>query len=227
MLKKMSPIYLFIPFLTILLVTYYIIPRYPGCANSLSCIEDLSGTATRLKEGVFMDKKIILPAYLGDTNFAPSVLGEASGLPKHIFVDLTAQRLLAYEGGNLMYDFPVSSGKWNATPTGDFTIWIKLRYTLMTGGNSALGTYYYLPNVPYTMYFYNEAVPKSRGFGVHGAYWHNNFGHPMSHGCINLSTSDAEKLYLWAEPQSYQNVTYASAETPGTPITIYGQAPKE
>ena len=50
---------------------------------------------------------------------------------------------------------------------------------------------YYLRDVPYVMYFY-------RGYGLHGAYWHNNFGTPMSHGCVNLSVDDARWLYEWA-----------------------------
>lgn len=95
----------------------------------------------------------------------------------------------------------------------------------MSGGSRALGTYYNLPNVPYTMYFYNEETPKSRGFGIHGAYWHNNFGYPMSHGCINMRIKDVEKLYYWATPYSASNTTYATEEDPGTPIRIYGVAP--
>jgi lipoprotein-anchoring transpeptidase ErfK/SrfK len=59
----------------------------------------------------------------------------------------------------------------------------------MSGGSGA--DYYYLPNVPHVMYFYG-------GYGLHGTYWHNNFGTPMSHGCVNLSQTDAEWLYNWA-----------------------------
>ncbi len=53
------------------------------------------------------------------------------------------------------------------------------------------GPGYDLPGVPYTMYFY-------KGYALHGTYWHNNFGHPMSHGCVNLRTSDAGWLFNWA-----------------------------
>ena len=95
----------------------------------------------------------------------------------------------------------------------------------MTGGNKLLGTYYDLPNVPYTMFFSNDEIPKSRGFGIHGAYWHNNFGQPMSHGCINMKEEDVEKIYNWAEPTSTGGTTYATDEDLGTPIKIYGIAP--
>ena len=53
------------------------------------------------------------------------------------------------------------------------------------------GPDYYLPQVPYTMYFY-------KGYAIHGTYWHNNFGHPMSHGCVNMRTDDAAWLFNWA-----------------------------
>jgi lipoprotein-anchoring transpeptidase ErfK/SrfK len=54
------------------------------------------------------------------------------------------------------------------------------------------GEGYYLPDVPYTMYFYKD-------YGIHGTYWHDNFGTPMSPGCINMSKDDAEIVYNWAE----------------------------
>ena len=138
------------------------------------------------------------------------VLGETTG-DKRIEIDLTNQRLYAYESNNRVYDFLISSGKWGRTPTGTFNVWIKLRATKMEGGSKALRTYYYLPNVPYVMYFYNSSIPKYRGYGIHGTYWHNNFGHPMSHGCINMRTDEAGLLYNWA---------YV-----GIPVIIYGTAP--
>ena len=62
----------------------------------------------------------------------------------------------------------------------------------MKGGSKALGTFYDLANVPYVMYYY-------QGYGIHGAYWHNNFGHPMSHGCINMRPEEAGIVYSWAD----------------------------
>jgi hypothetical protein len=82
----------------------------------------------------------------------PQVLGQTSS-PKRIEIDLTNQRIYAYEGDRQVYNYLVSTGKWGRTPTGHFNIWVKLRYTKMEGGSQALNTYYYLPNVPYTMYF--------------------------------------------------------------------------
>ncbi len=155
------------------------------------------------------------------------VLGETTE-EKRIEVDLTNQRLSAFEGNRKVYDFLVSTGKWGRTPTGEFHIWIKLRYTRMSGGNKALGTYYNLPNVPYTMYFYNSDIPMQRGYGIHGAYWHNNFGHPMSHGCINMKPEEAGILYAWADPviPDGKSSVRAGDSNPGTRIIIYGKAPQ-
>lgn len=145
-------------------------------------------------------------------SYTAAVLGESASDSKRIEIDLSHQKLYAYDGNNLAYDLWVSTGKpWWATPTGEFRTWIKLGYQRMQGGSKALGTYYDLPNVPHIMYFYNENTPKWKGYGIHGAYWHNNFGQPMSHGCINLKLSDAEQLYKWAGV--------------GTKVVIYGQTP--
>jgi len=79
----------------------------------------------------------------------------------------------------------------------------------MSGGNKELGTYYYLPNVPYILFFYNDKVAKKQGYSLHGTYWHDNFGSPMSHGCINMKTTDVAEIFSWA------NI--------GTQISIYGK----
>ena len=133
-----------------------------------------------------------------------------------IEVDLSDQRLYAHEGDRIVYSFLISSGKWAPTPTGEFRIWVKLRYTKMEGGRRETNTYYYLPNVPYTQYFY-------KSYGLHGTYWHNNFGQPMSHGCVNLSIPDAEKLFYWTSPvvPDGKGVAYPSKNSPGTRVVIH------
>lgn len=133
----------------------------------------------------FQNQQITVPVQNSKTT-PETVMGDSTGTNKWIEVDLTNQRLYAMENGEKVMDFLVSTGKWGRTPTGSFQIWIKLRYTTMSGGSKALNTYYYLPNVPYTMFFYNKDYPKWVGYGIHGTYWHDNFGHPMSHGCINM-----------------------------------------
>ena len=160
------------------------------------------------KTAIFNNEEIKIPTDLLANENTSQVLGENSG-NKRIEVDLTTQQLLVYEGDKLIQTFLISSGLWDRTPTGTFKIWIKLKSAKMSGGSKELGTYYYLPNVPYIMYFYNDKTPKASGFSLHGTYWHHNFGHPMSHGCINMKTPDAEWLYSWADMD--------------TPIIIYGK----
>lgn len=196
------------------------------CANSVSCINDLSGTFEKGKGSTFMGRTVMLPESLTDLAKPRRVLGDTT-VTKHIFVDLSTQMLTAYEGTNVVMSFPVATGRWSPTPTGDFHIWVKLRYTHMEGGNPADGTYYNLYNVPYTMFYYNDEVPKAKGFSLHGAYWHNNFGHPMSHGCVNIRPEDAGKLFDWADPVNTDKITYASTDHPGTLVTITGITAEE
>jgi lipoprotein-anchoring transpeptidase ErfK/SrfK len=175
--------------------------------------------------------EIVVPKYLkdalltdADDSINTNVLGSDSkkNKEKRIEVDLGEQKLYAYEGDKQKMKFDVSTGKWAETPTGEYRIWTKLKYTLMAGGSKENNTYYYLPNVPYTMYFY-------QGYGIHGAYWHNNFGHPMSHGCVNMKIADAEKLFYWANPSLPENSSYVNADenNKGTRVIVYGQTPRE
>ena len=121
------------------------------------------------------------------------------GVKKHerwVDVDLTLQRAYAYEGRNLMRTFIVSTGiSAYPTVTGQYQIYVKYRYADMAGPG------YYLPNVPYVMYFYE-------GYGLHGTYWHNNFGHPMSHGCVNFTIEDAGWLFDFASVGTVVNLHY-------------------
>ncbi len=169
------------------------------------------------------------PPLLASIKQTNRVLGTTSASDKRIEVDLAAQRVYAYEGNRKVYDFLVSTGKWGATPTGTFRIWTKVRSQLMSGGSKSLGTYYYLPNVPWVQFFYNGAVAKSRGYSFHGTYWHNNFGHTMSHGCINMRISDAALLFDWTDPPVTNPkawATYPAAGAQGTEVIIYGVAPE-
>ena len=213
--------------LTAIIFAVFTLNTNSFCANQITCIKDLAGNYENTPEiAKFEGLDISNPRFITTSLQPNNVLGVRSE-EKRIEVNLTNQHLYAYEGSNLVMDFPVSTGKWGQTPTGTFEIWIKLRYTRMAGGNKEWGTYYNLPNVPYTMYFYNKEIPKTRGYGVHGAYWHSNFGHPMSHGCVNMKPEDAEKLYIWADPTSLSNTTYSDEDHPGTKIIIYGTAPNE
>lgn len=156
---------------------------------------------------MFQGRKIIPPKIdlaMDLSKSASSVLGATAAKgDKHIYVDLATQTLYAYQGKTEVMKTLISSGKWGRTPAGNFNVWTKLRATRMAGGEGADA--YDLPNVPYVMYFYND-------FGLHGAYWHNNFGHPMSHGCVNMRIVDAQKLFNWVDAPTSDQL--------GTPVSV-------
>ncbi|MBE7552860.1 MAG: LysM peptidoglycan-binding domain-containing protein [Anaerolineales bacterium] len=109
---------------------------------------------------------------------------------KWIDVNLTSQTLVAYEGQRPVFHTRVSTGIWQyPTIAGTFSIYVKYESADMSGG--AGDEAYFLSSVPYVMYFHGN-------YGLHGTYWHNNFGRPMSHGCVNLPTPDAQWLFGWA-----------------------------
>lgn len=174
---------------------YYIVKR----GNTLFSIARWHGTtvsALRAANGltsntIYVGQRLRIPGGSANPTPAPTPQptpnpGAGAGGEKWIDVNLSTQRVTAYQGQTAVYSAPASTGL-PGTPTvvGTFSIYVKYLSTPMSGPG------YYLPNVPHTMYFY-------RGYGIHGAYWHNNFGTPMSHGCVNLPLSDAEWFYNWA-----------------------------
>lgn len=136
---------------------------------------------------IFVGQELVIPAvgiYQPSAEEAPPA-PLATG--KSIVVSTSNQRIYAYENGQLIRSHLTSTGRAE-TPTvrGDYNIYVKHVKTNMSGPD------YFLPDVPYTMYFY-------KGYGIHGTYWHNSFGRPMSHGCVNLPTDEAKWFFDWAE----------------------------
>ena len=183
-----------------------------SCTNYSGLIES--------EETIAFYERISIP-YLAFQDPKTDVLSVASE-ERWIEVDLSEQKLIAWEGDKPFLESLVSTGlPWWPTPTGEFHIWVKLRATRMQGGS---GRYYYnLPNVPYVMYFQNKEIPRWRGYGLHGAYWHNDFGTRRSHGCVNLPVNVAKQLYFWTSPvvPEDKSVVYADDEALGTRIVIH------
>ncbi|UBF23613.1 L,D-transpeptidase [Kovacikia minuta CCNUW1] len=103
-----------------------------------------------------------------------------------IEVNLATQRLIAWEGKKPVRAVIVSTGKASTpTRTGIFAINTKIRSARMQGDD------YDVPDVPFTMFY-------SGGYAIHGAYWHNRFGTPVSHGCVNVAVDHAGWLFKWA-----------------------------
>ncbi len=114
---------------------------------------------------------------------------------KHIVVSVSEEKLYAYDGDTLFMEEPISTGlEFTPTPRGTFTIFEKTPSRFMQGPIPNVSEQKYdLPGVPWDLYFTQD------GAVIHGAYWHNNFGKPWSHGCVNLSPENAKKLYMWAD----------------------------
>lgn len=133
-----------------------------------------------------------------------------------IEINLFEQTLAAYEGNRLVYATLVSTGVapfW--TRPGLFSIYKKVDTTPMRGAfEEDKSDYYMLEDVPWTMYF-DEAR------ALHGAYWHDGFGYPRSHGCVNLSITDAHWLFQWAQEGDQVYVWDPSGKTPTDP-SLYG-----
>jgi lipoprotein-anchoring transpeptidase ErfK/SrfK len=136
------------------------------------------------------------------------------GEERWIRVDLSEQIVVAYEGDRPVRAFVVSTGlPGTPTVTGSFRIRTKVKEQTMSGGVGR--NYYNLPGVKWVQYFYAD-------YGFHGTYWHNDFGRPKSHGCINMTNSDAKWLFDWAGPE-WDNKTVwfnSTSDNPGTLVVI-------
>lgn len=139
-----------------------------------------------------------------------------------IDVDLDAQVLVAYEGARPVYATLVSSGKKKTpTATGIYRIWVKFAETDMSG-QMADEEAYSVATVPWTQYFAIDLA-------LHTAYWHDKFGTPRSHGCINLSPIDARFLYFWSQPDMPRgwSMVHGLVERPGSMVRVRSAADPE
>ncbi len=147
------------------------------------------------------------------------------GSEKWIEIDLSELKIFAWEGNRKVYEFLVSTGRPGyETPTGEFRVWGKVRSQRYKGGTPGTSTYYNLPNVPYSLFFGGGSVPNWKGYAIHGAYWHNDFGiKNRSSGCVNVKPEEAGLLYQWAGPAIPDGVGAISAteDNPGVRIVIH------
>jgi hypothetical protein len=137
-----------------------------------------------------------------------------------IDVDLDTQTLVAYEGSYPVYATLVTTGaKDTPTETGMWRVWKKVAETDMSGLSGE--DPYAVATVPWTQFFSPE-----KGLALHAAYWHDKFGTPRSHGCINLSPRDARWIYFWSDPIVPPGWTMAAgvSEAPGSIIRVRSKA---
>jgi len=143
---------------------------------------------------------------------------EVPAAEKRIEVSLLEQSVRCYEGSTEVFAGRISSGTLNDagdafTPTGAFNTFRKRGSRHMAAGNLATG--YDLPGVPWVSYITQE------GISFHGTYWHNDYGTPRSHGCINMTPSAAKWLYRWTHPIVPGNLDELWTEG-GTRVRIVG-----
>jgi lipoprotein-anchoring transpeptidase ErfK/SrfK len=145
---------------------------------------------------------------------APNVPPEA----KRLEVDTSKQLLIAYEYDKPVYAARAATGARFSTgayytPAGRFMTYHKRPSRHMAAGNPAAGGYD-LPGVPWVCYFTESGV------SIHGTFWHNDYGKPRSHGCVNLTPRSARWVYLWTHPQVPSNEQMVYEKT-GTILDVY------
>ncbi|MBI3739220.1 MAG: L,D-transpeptidase family protein [Chloroflexi bacterium] len=135
---------------------------------------------------------------------------------KHIYVDTATQSVTAFEDDQAVLTARCSSGgKGTKTPLGDFQTFHKGPTIHMTNdGEAGAGRGYDLPGVPWVSFF------TSTGVSFHGTYWHNDYGKPRSHGCVNLTPSDAKFIYRWTRPNVPRETQYLYKPGEGTRVQI-------
>jgi L,D-transpeptidase-like protein len=135
---------------------------------------------------------------------------------KHIYVDTATQSVTVFEDDRAVLTARCSSGgKGTKTPLGDFQTFHKGPAIHMTNdGEAGAGHGYDLPGVPWVSFF------TSTGVSFHGTYWHNDYGKPRSHGCINLTPGDAKFIYRWTRPNVPRETQYLYTPGEGTRVQI-------
>lgn len=142
----------------------------------------------------FFLKVLLLVSFL--FLFKSSVSADIYTTDKLITVDTGSQMLTAWQDGKIQHQTKVSTGmKLTPTIKGGYKIYLKYPVKDMKGPSPYKNIYpsgkYHIKNVPNIMYFY-------QGYAIHGAYWHNNFGRPASHGCVNVPLASAKWLFDFA-----------------------------
>ena len=152
-----------------------------------------------------------------DSEIAP-ISPDVPGADKRIEVHLDQQLVLAYEGSQPVFAARAATGAifrvgTYTTPTGTFGTFHKRPSRHMAAGDlTASG--FDLPGVPWVLYITDS------GISLHGTYWHNDFGHPRSHGCVNLAPSAAKWLFRWTQPSVKPGEQFAFDRTVVTTVNI-------
>jgi len=170
----------------------------PGKAGALVArrydrfpVQEIDGTSVATNRGLLPRNGLRIVTHHSPPQAVPAGA-------KWVLIDLSQQTLTAYEGETAVYATLISGGKDHKdsqTHAGLYQVEHKMTYSDMHGEPDDP---YDVDRVPYTLYFNKDEA-------LHGAYWHNRFGSPASHGCINLALADARWLFDWAPPLLPEN----------------------
>jgi lipoprotein-anchoring transpeptidase ErfK/SrfK len=134
---------------------------------------------------------------------------------KYIYVDLKTQNVTVFEAEKPILIARCSSGaEGTETPAGEFRTYHKGPSIHMTNQGDAVANLYDLPGVPWVSFFTGS------GNAFHGTYWHNDYGRPRSHGCVNLTPGDAKFIYRWTRPRVPSETPYLNRPGDGTLVRI-------
>ena len=172
----------------------------------------------------YLRSSYYVPAYemriVPDEELAPLSPDVPEAL-KSIHVDLSTQTVTAFEGNNPVLVARCATGAGaTTTPVGDFLTYHKGPSIHMTNqGDVEIGAYD-LPGVPWVSFF------TGTGVAFHGTYWHNDYGRPLSRGCVNLRSEDAKFIYRWTKPVVPPETDYLNLPGQGTTVQVTGSTPK-
>lgn len=191
-------------------------PKETRARFQLVHVRDASGAMVRVDEGGWM-----LSRDLARPSRAPAPAEVTGPRERWVDVDSSSQTLVAYEGPRPVYATLVSTGRGapgssSVTPPGVHRIWVKIFASDMANVQSQdIEPHYSLEDVPYVQFF-DDAV------ALHGTYWHGDFGHPRSHGCVNLSPLDAHWLFDFTEPRvpAGWDAAYPASGDPGSVVRV-------
>lgn len=169
----------------------------------------------QLQEGMTYSPGLYVPAetlrHIPPEELVPISPGRSD---KWIQIDLSTHILTCFEGERAVHRAPFASGlPGTRTPRGEFRMLIKRHTRRMVGGEG--DGYYDLPGVPFPVYF------TWSGVAIHGTYWHNDYGRPKSHGCVNVPSKDARWVFRWTEPSlTYETYSERIASDEGTRVVV-------
>lgn len=189
---------------------------YGTVYRAVQAVQDAQNTWWyQLQEGIAYSPGPYIPAWSAHYLQPADLFPLSGGRPdKRIEIDIKNQMLTCFEGENAVFSTATASGlSGHVTPRGKYRVLYKRPTDYMIGGSG--DDYYNLPGVPFPTYF------TWSGIAIHGTYWHNDYGRPKSHGCVNVTTDAAQWVFRWTDPTvPYSEYDLDAKPNEGTQIIV-------